>query len=54
MDNMTDKDRLHAYQSAIEQMLAHEVSGGAGWWKGWEMLVRAHEKATGKNVREST
>lgn len=35
------------YAAAVEQMLAHEESGGDGWWRGWEMLRAAHGKAGG-------
>lgn len=39
-------DRIEEYAAAVEQMLAHEQSGGDGWWKGFEMLKAAHAKAT--------
>ncbi len=35
------------YAAGVERMLAHESSGGDGWWSGWEMLKAAHAKATG-------
>lgn len=37
------------YAAAVEQMLAHEQSGGDGWWKGFEMLKAAHAKAMGSS-----
>ena len=39
------------YRGAVEQMLAHEQSGGDGWWKGWGLLKAAHQRAVtiGKN-----
>lgn len=29
-------------RAAFELMRLNEESGGEGWWKGWEMLKKAH------------
>ena len=30
------------YEAGVALMLAHEQSGGDGWWKGWEMVKAAY------------
>lgn len=34
-------ERILELEAGVEQMRAHEHSGGDGWWKGWDMLNEA-------------
>lgn len=40
------------FAAAAEQMIAHEQSGGDGWWNGFEMLKAAYTRATGAKPKE--